>query len=103
MEGVYEGLDCSTADVGAGNRHSRGERCTHLQRAEFGACPSDVEGLLKAWAEPMLKDSDSARYVHVSKPRKEWAVEQRQPICGWAVCATINAKKSYGSYTGAQA
>lgn len=70
------------------------------QGADFGACPSAVEGLLKAWAETTLKDPDSARYVHVSKPRKEWAVERQQPIYGWSVSATINARNSCGGYAG---
>ena len=38
-----------------------------MHGADFGACPSDVEGLLKAWAETTRKNPDSARYVHVSK------------------------------------
>ena len=38
-----------------------------MQDADFGAYPSDVEGLLKARAETTLKDPDSTRYVHVSK------------------------------------
>jgi hypothetical protein len=38
-----------------------------MQGADFGAYPSDVEGLLKAWAETTRKNPDSARYVHVSK------------------------------------
>lgn len=73
-----------------------------MTNANFGAYPTDSEGLIKAWAETTLKDPESARYVHFSKPRKEWAVAQKQPIYGWSVCVTINAKNGFGGYTGAQ-
>ncbi|OOG50932.1 hypothetical protein [Rhodanobacter sp. C01] len=63
-----------------------------MQSADFCAYPNDVEELLKAWAETTLKDFDSARHVHVSKPRKEWAVEQQQPIYRWSVRATITPR-----------
>lgn len=73
-----------------------------MANADFGPVPADAEGLIKAWAETTLKDPESARYVHFSKPRKEWAVAEKHPIYGWSVCATINAKNGYGGYTGAQ-
>ena len=38
-----------------------------MQGADFGACPSDDEGLFKGWAETTRKDPESAQYVHVSK------------------------------------
>jgi hypothetical protein len=73
-----------------------------MAHANFGPYPTDYEGLIKTWAELKLKDPESARYVQFSKPRKEWAVADSQPIYGWSVCATINAKNSYGGYSGAQ-
>lgn len=73
-----------------------------IANADFGAYPLGYEALIRAWFETALKDPESARYMHFSKPRKEWAVAQKKPIYGWSVCATINAKNSYGGYTGAQ-
>jgi hypothetical protein len=73
-----------------------------MAHGEFGSYPNDYDSLIKAWGQSNLKDPDSAKYVHISKPRKEWAVAESMPIYGWSVCADINSKNSYGGYTGAQ-
>lgn len=49
-----------------------------------------------------LKDPDSARFGRFSKPRKEYLYENSKPVYGYSVCAEINAKNSYGGYTGSQ-
>src|SRR6185312_6759931 len=73
-----------------------------MAHGDYGSYPTDYEALIKTWAEMNLKDPESARYVHTSKPRKEWAVANLQPTYGWSVCSVINSKNSYGGYTGAQ-
>lgn len=73
-----------------------------MAHANFGPYPSNYEAQIKSWAEMKLKDPYSAKYVHFSTPRKEWAIAEKQPIYGWSVCAAINSKNSYGGYTGAQ-
>lgn len=70
--------------------------------ADYGPRPENYEELVKAWAEQNLKDPESARYHRISKPRKEFMVVNLKPFFGWSVCADINAKNSYGGYTGAQ-
>lgn len=70
--------------------------------ADYGPRPETYEELVKAWAEQNLKDPESARYNRISKPRKEFMVANLKPVFGWSVCADINAKNSYGGYTGAQ-
>jgi hypothetical protein len=72
----------------------------NLKNANFGAYPSEVAYILKAWGEGLLKDPESARYSNISKPRKEYIYENRAPVYGYSVCATVNAKNSYGGYVG---
>lgn len=69
--------------------------------ADYGPRPENYEALIKEWAEQNLKDPESARYGKISKPRKEFMVANLKPSFGWSVCADINAKNSYGGYTGA--
>ena len=70
--------------------------------ADYGQYPSNHVDLVKQWASANLKDPDSVRYTRISKPRKEFMVENLKPSFGYSVCATINAKNSYGGYTGNQ-
>lgn len=70
--------------------------------ADYGPRPENYEELVKTWAEQNLKDPESARYNRISKPRKEFMIASLKPFFGWSVCADINAKNSYGGYTGAQ-
>lgn len=73
-----------------------------MANADFGPSPKDYEALIRQWAAASLKDPESARYGRISRPRKEWMVENLKPYYGYSVCADINAKNSYGGYTGAQ-
>lgn len=70
--------------------------------ADYGQYPSNFEELVKQWGAANLKDPDSARYTRISKPRKEYLVANLKPAFGYSVCATINAKNSYGGYSGNQ-
>ena len=73
-----------------------------MDAADFGLYPTNYEELVKTWAVTNLKDPESARYGRISKPRKEWEVENLRPTYGFSVCADINARNSYGGYAGAQ-
>ncbi len=70
--------------------------------ADYGPPPTNYEALIKNWATDALKDSESARYVSISKPRKEFIIASLKPVFGYSTCATINAKNSYGGYAGNQ-
>jgi len=48
----------------------------------------------------ILKDPDSARYGFYGEPVKWYAGRDRK--FGWATCAAINAKNSFGGYVGAR-
>lgn len=74
-----------------------------MVNADFGLYPTNYEELIYAWARMNLKDSESARYQRISIPRREYMVERRQPFYGYSACVILNAKNSYGAYTGNQA
>lgn len=68
--------------------------------ADYGSYPTNYEQLIKTSFANSLKDPDSARYGRFSKPRKEQIIRNNQAIYGYSVCAPVNAKNSYGGYTG---
>lgn len=70
--------------------------------ANYGSYPDEYEARIKNWSEANLKDPESVRYGRISRPREEYIFENHQPVFGYTVCASINAKNSYGGYTGQQ-
>lgn len=73
------------------------------ENADYGAYPTNYVDLIKSWYMNNLKDPDSAKFVHFSRPRKEHAITNqfnKEAMFGYSVCATVNAKNSYGGYTG---
>jgi hypothetical protein len=71
-----------------------------MKTADFGPYPLNQEELIKQWSLTNLKDPESVRYSTFSKPRKEYIIENYNPVYGFSVCVGINAKNSYGGYTG---
>ncbi|MGO4323785.1 hypothetical protein [Pseudomonas sp. KB_12] len=71
-----------------------------LAAADAGQYPQNYESIVKSWAEGNLKDPQSAIFKSFSKPRKEFMYAQRKLVFGYTVCTVINAKNSYGGYTG---
>ncbi|KES14314.1 hypothetical protein GASC598B02_002440 [Gilliamella apicola SCGC AB-598-B02] len=47
-----------------------------------------------------MKDPDSAKYSKISKPQKDFIIEYGEVVTGYSVCLYVNAKNSFGSYTG---
>jgi hypothetical protein len=73
--------------------------------ADYGAYPSNYETIVRAYLGKSLKDPESARYGEFTKPEKDQAIEsvgQRRALYGYVTCVDVNAKNSYGGYTGAQ-
>jgi len=71
--------------------------------ADYGTYPADYEVVIKAYMETTLKDPESARYSDFSKPRKEHIitnVDAKEATYGYSACVLVNAKNSYGGYTG---
>lgn len=72
----------------------------NLNMANFGSYPSNYEKIIKTYLDKTLKDPDSVKYEFTSTPWATWFVNQYFIDYGWGVCANLNAKNSYGGYTG---
>lgn len=71
--------------------------------ANYGTYPDNYQELMKAWFQDNLKDPDSAKYSGYTNPIKEHAIENvnaKKVIYGYSACVYVNAKNSYGGYTG---
>lgn len=73
-----------------------------LARADYGAYPDQYKELIEGYMGRILKDPYSAHYEYLNAPVMAWRKTMSGPIYGYAVCVNINAKNSYGGYTGAQ-
>ncbi len=69
--------------------------------ADYGPEPENYKELITAYMLNQLKDPDSAKFEFNKPPAKAW-FGYGDKIFGWGVCATVNAKNSYGGYTGKQ-
>jgi hypothetical protein len=74
--------------------------------ANFGSQPQNYEQAIKSYFEVILKDPDSAKY-RFSAPVKAYGNEGLiyggdVSWLGWLVDVDVNAKNSYGGYTGAK-
>lgn len=70
---------------------------------DHGRYPSNYEAIIKSWYAQNLKDPDSVKFGRISKPRKEVVVVDQlanKALYGYSVCASANAKNSYGGFTG---
>ena len=82
-------------------RPSDGEIAT----ADYGAYPRDYESLVQSWYMRNLKDPESAQFGRITRPLKEHAIAnqfKKDAVYGYSVCAEVNARNSYGGYTGHQ-
>lgn len=72
----------------------------NLETADVGSNPSDYQPLIEGAIRDQLKDPESAQFTGFTTPRKEVMVDQRKFIYGYSSCVFVNAKNSYGGYTG---
>lgn len=77
-------------------------RNINLETADVGSKPTEYQSLVESAIRDQLKDPDSAKFSGFTAPRKEVMVEQRDFIYGYSTCVFVNAKNSYGGYTGKQ-
>lgn len=75
-----------------------------LRNADYGTYPFNHEETIKNYMALRLKDPTSAIYTFGRQPRSMWAGGGLSgPIqYGYGACAHINAKNSFGGYTGAK-
>jgi hypothetical protein len=72
-----------------------------LTAADFGRHPAGYREIIKGYMGRTLKDPESARYEFVRGPAQAWTTLGGLKV-GWGVCANINAKNSFGGYTGSR-
>lgn len=71
-----------------------------LNNAKYGSKPVNILPSVKTYFREVLKDPDSAKYSDISKPKKDFVFEYQKPITGYSICLYVNAKNSFGGYTG---
>lgn len=74
----------------------------NLDTADVGKRPSNYKSLVETTIRNELKDPDSAKFSDMTTPRKEVMVEKGNFVYGYSTCVFVNAKNSYGGYTGKQ-
>lgn len=72
-----------------------------VQDSDYGETPENHQDKIKTYMASRLKDAESARYDFNRTPVKAWLGSSTR-YYGWATCVGINAKNSYGGYTGWQ-
>lgn len=78
-----------------------------IESASYGALPDDYQAQIKNTMSAMLKDPYSAQYTFL-QPFKgysqdgAWAPSKGGVTYGWVAPVMVNAKNSYGGYTGAK-
>lgn len=77
-----------------------------LAKANYGTYPGDYQEVIKRHMNLVLKDPASAQYNFYKGPSQAWY--SPSPLVGgdgstkfgYAVCVGVNAKNSFGGYTG---
>lgn len=69
-------------------------------KADYGNYPSNYQDIVKKYFEQSLKDPESARYNDWIGPSKGFMRDLSRIYYGYRVCVKVNAKNSYGGYTG---
>jgi hypothetical protein len=69
--------------------------------AVIAEAPAEFQHIVDAWLMDHLLDYDSARVVVVVPPKEiTFKLNLLQKVEGWGACYDINAKNSFGGYTG---
>ena len=71
-----------------------------MSAADYGPVPTNYESTIKDYLSQTLKDPYSADIKYLFEPRKDWSGLGGNKQFGYAVCAQVNAKNSFGAYTG---
>ena len=73
------------------------------ESADYGSYPDNYESVVKAYYARVLKDPESIRYGNITSPQKYWLGSRFEGArYGYLVCASVNAKNSYGGYVGSR-
>lgn len=73
------------------------------ENADYGPYPKEYKSIIEKYLSRILKDPDSVKISKISKPRKEHEIDNqftKSATYGYSTCVWLNAKNSYGGYTG---
>jgi hypothetical protein len=70
-----------------------------LARADYGAYPENFKDIIGQYVSSRLKDPDSAQFRYQNYPKPGYSRLGGMKF-GYVVCVAINAKNSFGGYTG---
>jgi hypothetical protein len=73
-----------------------------LSHADYGAYPTEFKQVIERYMTHVLKDPESARYEYLNMPMRGWRRTSGGSKFGYVVCVNVNARNSYGGYTGSQ-
>lgn len=72
--------------------------------ADYGPTPTNAQAVIQSYFAQILKDPESVRYTGWTEPTKGYVrgpMYKGYPLTyGWLVGVNVNAKNSYGGYTG---
>ncbi len=71
-----------------------------LASADYGAYPYNYQQVIDRYLAARLKDPASLQYEHIKGPTSIWVPSIASGKYGYGVCAYVNAKNSFGGYTG---
>jgi hypothetical protein len=73
-----------------------------LSDSDYGEPPNNVDDLIAAYLRDKLKDPYSAQIERVAGPGRTYqkASLLGPSTYGWGICFRVNAKNSFGGYTG---
>jgi hypothetical protein len=71
-----------------------------IREHQIGQPPADYQSDIETWFQGVLKDPDSARYTFVAGPVAGKMMGTNEYKYGWLYTVHVNAKNSYGGYTG---
>jgi len=96
-------MGCATTDSKRESPEEVWRKTLPEANADYGIYPKDYENIIKSYYETRLKDPDSAKYSDFREPKRSYKIlnlKERRAQHGYAACVYINAKNSYGGYTG---
>lgn len=73
-----------------------------IAKADYGTFPFDYQVIVKEYMDTVLKDPSSAQYSDWRGPDQGYVSNMNGAFFGYRVCVFVNAKNSYGGYTGKQ-
>lgn len=73
-----------------------------IAQADYGSFPTNYQATIKHYMDNVLKDPTSAMYSDWRGPSQGYVSNMHGAFFGYRVCVMVNAKNSYGGYTGKQ-